>query len=120
VTSIPQVRAGRVRALAVTSTSRSPHAPEIPTMAESGIKGYSEAGSDLWFGIVAPAGLPKAVTAKLNEKLIEAMRSPDIRQRISAQMFELWTSTPEEFARVIRTDYEKWGRIVKASGAKVD
>src|SRR6185503_655156 len=120
VTSIPQVRAGRVRALAVTSQTRSPHAPEIPTMAESGIKGYSEAGADLWFGIVAPAGLPKAVTAKLNEKLIEAMRSPEIRQRISAQMFELWTSTPEEFARVIRTDHEKWGRIVKASGAKVD
>jgi len=120
VTSMPQMRAGRVRALAVTSTTRSPHAPDVPTMAESGIKGYSEAGSDLWFGIVAPAGLPKPIAAKLNEKLIEAMRSPEIRQRISAQMFELWTSTPEEFARVIRTDYEKWGRIVKASGAKVD
>jgi len=120
VTSIPQVRAGRVRALAVTSETRSPHAPDIPTMAESEIKGYSEAGSDLWFGIVAPAGLPKAITGKLNEKLIEAMRSPEIRQRISAQMFELWTSTPEEFTRVIRTDHEKWGRIVKASGARVD
>jgi tripartite-type tricarboxylate transporter receptor subunit TctC len=120
VTSMPQVRAGRVRALAVTSDTRSPHAPEVPTMAESGIKGYSEAGSDLWFGIVAPAGLPKPITAKLNEKLIEAMRSPEIRQRISVQMFELWTSTPEEFARVIRTDYEKWGRIVKASGARID
>ena len=120
VTSIPQVRAGRVKALAVTSPTRSPHAPDIPTMAEAGIKGYSEAGSDLWFGIVAPAGLPKAVTAKLNEKLIEAMRSPEIRQRISAQMFELWTSTPEEFARVIRTDHERWGTIVKASGARID
>ena len=120
VTSMPQVRAGRVRALAVTSDARSPHAPEVPTMAESGIKGYREAGSDLWFGIVAPAGLPKPIATKLNEKLIEAMRSPEIRQRISAQMFELWTSAPEEFARVIRTDYEKWGRIVKASGAKVD
>jgi tripartite-type tricarboxylate transporter receptor subunit TctC len=120
VTSIPQLRAGRVRALAVTSQARSPHAPDIPTMAEAGIKGYAEAGSDLWFGIVAPAGMPKAITAKLNEKLIEAMRSPEIRQRVSAQMFELWTSTPEEFARVIRTDHEKWGRIVKASGAKVD
>ena len=120
VTSVPQVRAGRVKALAVTSPTRSPHAPDIPTMAEAGIKGYSEAGSDLWFGIVAPAGLPKAVTTKLNEKLIEAMRSPEIRQRISAQMFELWTSTPEEFARVIRTDHERWGTIVKASGARID
>ena len=89
-------------------------------MAEAGIKGYAEAGSDLWFGIVAPAGLPKAVTAKLNEKLIEAMRSPEIRQRISAQMFELWTSTPEEFGRVIRQDHERWGKIVRASGARID
>jgi len=120
VTSMPQLRAGRVRALAVTSEKRSPHAPDIPTMAESGIKGYSEAGSDLWFGIVAPARLPRPITEKLNAKLIEAMRSPEIRQRASAQMFELWTSTPEEFARVIRADHEKWGRIVKASGAKVD
>ena len=120
VTSLPQARAGRVRALAVTSATRSPFAPEIPTMAESGIQGYSEAGADLWFGVVAPARLPAAIARTLNEKLIETLRSPDIRQRLSAQAFELWTSTPEEFARVIRTDYEKWGRIVKASGARVD
>ncbi|HEY6820748.1 MAG TPA: tripartite tricarboxylate transporter substrate binding protein [Burkholderiales bacterium] len=120
VTALPQVHAGRVRALAVTSATRSPFAPDIPTMAESGVKGYSDAGADLWFGIIAPAGLPKAVTARLNEALVEALRAPDIRQRISAQSFELWTSTPEEFARVIRTDYDKWGRIVKASGASID
>lgn len=120
VTSLPQARAGRVRALAVTSATRSPFAPDIPTMAESGIQGYNEAGADLWFGVVAPARLPPAIARTLNEKLIEALRSPDIRQRLSAQAFELWTSTPEEFARVIRTDYEKWGRIVKASGARVD
>jgi tripartite-type tricarboxylate transporter receptor subunit TctC len=120
VTALPQVHSGRVRALAVTSATRSPFAPDIPTMAESGVKGYSDAGADLWFGIIAPAGLPKAVTARLNGALVEALRAPDIRQRISAQAFELWTSTPEEFMRVIRTDYEKWGRIVKASGARID
>jgi tripartite-type tricarboxylate transporter receptor subunit TctC len=120
VTALPQVHSGRVRGLAVTSATRSPFAPDIPTMAESGVKGYSDAGADLWFGIIAPAGLPKAVTAKLNQSLVEALRAPDIRQRISAQAFELWTSTPEEFTRVIRTDYEKWGRIVKASGARID
>ena len=120
VTALPQARSGRVKALAVTSATRSPFAPDIPTMAESGIKGYSEAGSDLWFGIIAPAGLPKPVTAKLNAALIQAMRAPDMRQRLSAQAFEPWTSTPEEFARVIRSDHEKWGRIVKASGARVD
>ena len=120
VTVLPQVQAGRVRALAVTSATRSPHAPDIPTMAESGIQGFTEAGSDLWFGIVGPAGMPKAVVEKLNAKLIEAMRTPEIRQRVSAQSFELWTSTPEEFAKVIRVDHDKWGKIVKASGAKVD
>jgi tripartite-type tricarboxylate transporter receptor subunit TctC len=120
VTSLPQARSGRVRALAVTSATRSPFAPDVPTMAESGIQGYSEAGADLWFGVVAPARLAPAIARTLNQKLIEALRSPEIRQRLSAQAFELWTSTPEEFARVIRTDHEKWGRIVKASGARVD
>ena len=120
VTSLPQARAGKVRALAVTSATRSPFAPDVPTMAESGIRGYSDAGADLWFGVVAPARLPSSITRTLNEKLVEALRSPEIRQRLSAQAFELWTSTPDEFDRVIRTDYEKWGRIVKASGARVD
>ena len=120
VTSLPQVHAGRVRALAVTSATRSPFAPDVPTMDEAGITGYAEAGADLWFGILAPAGLPKAVTARLNAALIQALRSPEERQRLSAQAFEPWTSTPEEYARVIRRDYERWGRIVKASGAHID
>jgi tripartite-type tricarboxylate transporter receptor subunit TctC len=120
ITSVPQMRAGRVRALAVTSARRSPYVPEVPTMDESGIKGYAQAGSDLWFGIVGPAGMPKAIVQKLNEKLIEALRAPDMRERIRLQSFDLWTSTPEEFSRVLREDREKWGQIVSAAGAKVD
>jgi tripartite-type tricarboxylate transporter receptor subunit TctC len=120
ITGMPAANSGRVKALAVTSGKRSPYAPEVPTMDESGIKGFSEAGSDLWFGIVAPAGLPKATLKKLNESLISAIRSPEIRQRASASGFELWTSTPEEFAQIIKHDREKWGTIVKASGAKID
>ncbi len=120
ITSIPQMRAGRVRALAVTSAKRSPYVPEVPTMEESGIKGYNEAGSDLWFGIVGPAGIPKPIVRILNEKLIEALRSPDMRQRIRVQGFDLWTSTPEEFTSVLKSDYAKWGKIVSAAGAKVD
>jgi tripartite-type tricarboxylate transporter receptor subunit TctC len=89
-------------------------------MAEAGLKGFSEAGSDLWFGIVGPAGIPKPVVQKLNEALIVALRSPEMRQRISANGFELWTSTSEEFGRVIREDRDRWGPIVKASGARVD
>jgi tripartite-type tricarboxylate transporter receptor subunit TctC len=120
ITSIPQMRAGRVRALAVTSARRSPYIPEVPTMDESGVPGYNEAGSDLWFGIVGPAGIPKPIVQKLNAKLIEALRSPDMRERIRVQAFDLWTSTPEEFTRVVQADRAKWGKIVAAAGAKID
>jgi tripartite-type tricarboxylate transporter receptor subunit TctC len=120
ITSIPQMNAGRVRALAVTSAKRSPYVPEVPTMDEAGVPGYNEAGSDLWFGIVGPAGIPKPVVQKLNEKLIEALRAPDMRQRIRLQAFDLWTSTPEEFAAVLRSDHAKWGKIVRAAGARID
>ena len=120
VTAMPQAAAGRVKALAVTSSRRSPYAPNVPTMAEAGIDGFAEAGSDLWFGIVGPAGIPRPVATRLNEALIQALRSPQVRERASAQGFELWTSSQEEFAAVIRADRERWGRIVKASGARVD
>lgn len=120
VTGMPPVQAGRVRALAVTSERRSPYASQVPTMAEAGIKGFSEVSTDMWFGMVGPAGLPKPVLAKLNETLIRALRSTEVRERVAAQGFELWTSTPDEFAAVIRADRDRWGRIVKASGAKID
>jgi tripartite-type tricarboxylate transporter receptor subunit TctC len=120
ITSIPQMRGGRVRALAVTSAKRSPYIPEVPTMDESGVPGYNEAGSDLWFGIVGPAGIPKPIVAKLNEKLIEALRAPDMRERIRIQAFDLWTSTPEEFTKVVAADRAKWGKIVNAAGARID
>ena len=120
ITSMPQMRAGRVRALAVTSAKRSPYVPEVPSMDEAGVAGYNEAGSDLWFGIVGPAGMPKAIVQKLNQKLIEALRAPDMRERIRLQAFDLWTSTPEEFTRVLRADHAKWGKIVSAAGARID
>jgi tripartite-type tricarboxylate transporter receptor subunit TctC len=120
ITSVPQMRAGRVRALAVTSARRSPYVPEVPSMDEAGVAGYNEAGSDLWFGIVGPAGMPKAIVQKLNQKLIEALRAPDMRERIRLQAFDLWTSTPEEFTRVLRADHAKWGKIVSAAGARID
>ena len=118
--AIPQSRSGRVRALAVTSSKRSPYIPEVPTMEEAGIPGYSAAGSDLWFGIMAPAGLPKPVATKLQSTLVTVLRSPEMRQIIRQQFFEPYTSTPEEFAKVIREDGVKWAKIIKESGAKVD
>lgn len=120
ITAVPAAQSGRVKILAIASDKRSPFYKDIPTMAESGVKGFTDVGSDLWFGIVGPAGIPKPVVQKLNAALIQAIRSPEIRQRMAASGFEQWTSTPEEFAVVIKTDRDRWGPIVKASGAKVD
>ena len=119
-TGLTQVKAGRVTALAVTSAKRSPFAPDVPTMEEAGVPGYSAAGSDLWFGIMGPAGIPKPVVARLNTELIKVMRSPELRERVRGQYFDVYTSTPEEFAAVIKSDLDKWGKIVRASGAQID
>ena len=118
--AIPQSRSGRVRALAVTSSKRSPYLPDVPTMEEAGVAGYSAAGSDLWFGIMAPAGLPKPVADKLQSELVKVLRSPEMRQAIRAQFFEPYTSSSDEFTKLIRADGAKWAKIVKASGARVD
>ena len=119
-TALPQVHAGRVRALAVSSARRSPFAPDVPTMEEAGVPGYSGAGSDLWMGIMGPKGIPKPIVAKLNAELIKVMRSPAMRERLRAQFLDPWTASPEEFAAVIKSDFAKWGKIVKDSGARVD
>ena len=116
----PMMRAGRVRGIAVASAKRTPYFPDLPTLTESGIKGFEEAGSDLWFGIMAPAGTPKAVVTKLNQTLIAGLRAPDMRERIRGQSLDLWTSTPEEFAAVLKSDLARWGKVVKASGARID
>jgi tripartite-type tricarboxylate transporter receptor subunit TctC len=119
-TSIPQIRAGRVRALAITSSIRSSFVPDVPTMDESGVPGYAEAGSDLWWGIVGPGGLPRPVLDTLNDHIGRVIRSPAMAERIKAQYLEPWPSTPEEFRKMLAADVGKWNRIVKASGAKVD
>ena len=118
--AIPQSRSGRVRALAVTSSKRSPYLPDVPTMEEAGVPGYSAAGSDLWFGIMVPAGLPKPIADKLQSELVKVLRSPEMRQAIRAQFFEPYTSSSDEFLKVIRSDGAKWAKIVKESGARVD
>ena len=119
-TVMPQLRGGKVRALAVTTAKRSAHVPDIPTMEESGMPGYSEAGSDLWYGIVGPAGIPKPVVDKLNAEIIKALRSPEMAERLKNQYLDAWPTTPDEFQKIIEADNAKWGKIVRASGAKID
>ena len=120
VTGLPQIRAGKVRALAVTSAKRSSYAPDIPTMRESGIEGYEEAGSDLWFGVLGPAGMPKPVVERLNAELVKALKTPEVSERIRVQAYDVWTLSPDEFTNFLRTDHARWGKVVKFAGAKAD
>lgn len=120
VTSLPQIRADKVRALAVTSAKRSPHAPDIPTMKEAGIEGYDQAGSGLWFGVFAPAGVPDTIVNRLNAELVKAMKTPQVQEQMRLQAYDEWTLSPAEYAAQLRADIAKWEPIVKASGAKLE
>lgn len=117
-TGLAQVRAGKVRAIAVTSMKRSPYAPDIPTLIESGVEGYEQAGADLWIGVFAPPGTPKAIVDRLHAELEKAMKAPAVTERVRALHYDAWTLPPEEFAAYLRTDYLKWGNITKLAGLK--
>jgi tripartite-type tricarboxylate transporter receptor subunit TctC len=101
----------------VTSAARSPAAPEIPTVAESGLPGYEAIA---WNGMLAPAGTPKEVVAKLNAEMKKALELPEIKERFAAQGFAAAWSSPEQYAAFIDNEVEKWARVVKVSGATVD
>jgi tripartite-type tricarboxylate transporter receptor subunit TctC len=113
----PHARSGKVRALAVSGARRSPGFPELPTIAEAGVPGY-EAGT--WTGIIAPAGLPPAVLARLNLAVNDAIRSPVFKERFSQIGDEPAGGTPAEFAETIRRESARWGEVVRRSGAKID
>jgi tripartite-type tricarboxylate transporter receptor subunit TctC len=115
--AMPQVKAGKLKALAVTTAQRSKLAPELPTMAEAGLAGFD---ISTWFGLFAPAGTPSAVIAKWNAEVTKILNTPEMRERLVAQGAEPAPTTPEEFAAFIGREIPKYARIVKASGAKVD
>ena len=115
--AMPQVKAGKLKALAVTTAQRSKLAPELPTMAEAGVPGFD---ISTWFGLLAPAGTPRDVIAKWNGEVVRILNTPEMRERITAQGAEPAPTTPEQFAAFIAQELTKYARIVKASGAKVD
>jgi tripartite-type tricarboxylate transporter receptor subunit TctC len=115
--AIGYVRSGRLRGIAVTTERRSPSTPELPTIAETGVAGY-EAGS--WYGLSVPAGTSKEIIARLHAETIKVVGLPDVKERLFNAGFEIVTSTPEQFATFTRTEIQKWGKIVKAAGLKVD
>jgi tripartite-type tricarboxylate transporter receptor subunit TctC len=112
----PQVKAGKVRALAITSAQRSPVAPELPTVAESGYPGFEVIG---WFGWLAPAKTPKPVVERLNRELVKALAVPEVNERLLSLATVPVGDRPEEFGRFIRSEHEKWARIIKAAKIEI-
>ncbi len=117
LTSPPLVKAGRLRALAQTGLQRSPVLPDVPTVNETVLPGYQVS---TWFGLVAPAGTPRAIVAKLSAALAKGINNPETREKLLAQGMEPVGNTPEQFTQLIRDELPKWARVVKISGAKFD
>jgi tripartite-type tricarboxylate transporter receptor subunit TctC len=113
----PQVRAGKLRALAVTSAERMAAFPEVPTMQEAGIAGYQYRS---WIGVLAPAGTPRETVGRLNRQLVQAIRSPEGRAWFAAQGGIAVGDSPEEFAAYIRDEYARWGRLIREAGIKAE
>ena len=117
LSAMPFVRAGKLKALGVTSPQRTPAAPDVPTIAESGLPGYEVFA---WNGVFVPAGTPKAIVVQLNEEIRKAMQLPQVRDKFSAQGFAASWNTPDQFGVFVRNEVDKWARTVKASGATLD
>jgi tripartite-type tricarboxylate transporter receptor subunit TctC len=116
-TSLPYVKAGKLKALAVTSAKRSLLAPDLPTMAESGLPGFEVTP---WYGMVAPAGTPPEVIARLNTEIVKVLRNPDTRALMEKQGIELVGSSPQEFAAYIQAETGKWSKVIRAAGIHGD
>ena len=116
-TAAAQIKSGRVKVLGVMGKDRSPLAPDIPTLNETGLRGYDSAG---WFGILAPAQTPPAVVQRLNTDITAVLRSAEVRERFATAGLEPLPSTSEEMATLMKSEAQKWSRVIKESGASVD
>ena len=113
----PHVKSGKLRALAVIAPQRLPALPEVPTVAEAGLPGFEVT---TWYGILAPAGTPRPIIARLNTELIKVMHSPEMKERLAGIGTDPVTSTPEEFAQYIQSEIAKWGDVIRKAGLKAD
>jgi tripartite-type tricarboxylate transporter receptor subunit TctC len=117
ISAMPHVKAGRVRAIAVTTRNRSPLVPELPTLAESGLKDFDLAG---WAGLAAPAGLPREIALKIQQEVANAFRQPDIAQKTAGLGAEAGGNSAEQYRAFVATETAKWRKLVQTSGAKLD
>lgn len=114
---IPHLKTGRLRALAVTTGKRTPALPDVPTLADVGVKGFE---SSQWFGFLAPAGTPREVIAKINADLSRVLAMPEVKERLAAQGGETQHSTPEAFAAFLRKEHDTYAKIIATAGIKID
>ena len=117
LSSLPQVKIGKVKPLAVTGAKRSPAAPEIPTMMEAGVKGYESA---TWYGVLAPAKTPSSIVNKLNADIVAILKAPDVHTRLSREGADPVGNSSNEFRNYIRAEIEKWGKVIKAARIQPD
>jgi tripartite-type tricarboxylate transporter receptor subunit TctC len=117
LTAIPQVKAGRIRALAITSARRSALAPDLPTIAESGFTGFEVVG---WFGWLAPAATPKEIIVRLNSEIVRILRLPEMHERLLALGADPVGSTPQAFAAFIKSEHDKWARVIRHANIRAE
>ena len=113
----PHIRSNKLRALAVVAPQRSSALPDVPTVAEAGLKDFEVT---TWYGVLAPAGTPQSVVRRLNAELVKIMHSPEMKEKLAATGTEPLTSTPEEFSAYIKREIGKWGDVVRKAGVKAD
>src|SRR5437667_75484 len=114
--AIPHMKSGRLKALAVSTAKRSPEMPEVPTIAEAGVPGYE---AIVWIGLLAPAGTPRDIVAKLNREIGKLVRADEVKKLIAPTGMEPDPDTPAQFGAYLKADYDKWGKVVRESGATV-
>lgn len=115
--AIPHVKSGRLKALGVTTSRRSAQMPDVPTIAEAGVPGYE---AIVWVGLLAPAKTPRDIVVKLNSEIGKILASPEIQRQLSASGVDATPTTPEEFGSYLKSEFEKWGKVVRDSGATVN
>lgn len=116
-TAVPLIRSGKVRALAYAGVRRSPLLAEVPSFAESGLPGYE---STVWFGVVAPVGTPASIVARLSAAIAQAVKQPDLGERLTNMGYEVSSTTPEQMSEMVRVEIPRWSRVVKVSGVRIE
>jgi tripartite-type tricarboxylate transporter receptor subunit TctC len=115
--ALPYVKAGKLRALGVTTSRRSSAAPDVPTISESGLPGYE---SDTWYGVLAPAGTSREILTLLNTEIVKSLQTPDMRERLSRLGLEPAGTTPDQFFAYLKAETAKWGKVINEAGIRAD